>query len=1085
MEKRLIGLLCIFIMLGAWAYLSKTSLMNANISKVTMISEDKRVDYSSLIGVEQRNKVNSVLMNNSLQPIYTNFSIFNFLSLHGNVSKIVALKKLSNSCVFFLITNDSILSLNSSNNLEISILLDYNIADWDKDGEEELFILTQDKLYVLNTSFSIEFSLNMSEITADRILVADLDSDLRMEILLWERNSSKFYFIDQGILEYSYENITFYYGQESVSEYKLLNVLPLNGSSVFVMYYIIDGEGSYGIAKLTFRQDTSSLIQEITSQILLSCNLLWDNRESIGIFSSDRFLRIYGISNGVFGKIKVLQITDDALYNLIRNHTYFQVIPDLDNDGASELLILTNNSFGIMYTNSSYPFASQVNDSLKLAVYHEERIIGLATSPINVVKIYNISSHHYIDNISCLEPPVDLAIINDRFIVACKYGLLYIFSRDYVEETIVPNVGLINYEYNPYSLLAYTHHEIVFINESGAFHRIIIRNAIIEEADLSLNTVSVFLSNNTLVIYNHSLRELARFRITGNFSEVTACPAGIYLGFRNGTIIDMTRNNSLQLASEIIELEAIRDVLMIITKRNTTNSLVFSLIIANSSNLQIIDNNTIALSYHKWNIRASFYDIVIISNREKGLDIGLVAWGLFKLPIASITKWNMSVWFFPNISRALKVFSEEYNDEQSFSMHLFSQYPVLIYPPNNSLILIRENGSWEELRLEHAPKAVAPNVILTNETLDFFLDTQNITVSYKGNPVRAISLINKTGAYVFFFDSSSPLKIVCARFLADLYSPGVTVNITKAKYLSSMGLYATNTSSPRIQIELEDDVKLNTCILMIDSDSYIYHFSSGSARIILSELVLDQGNHRIIVFVNDSCGRESSFITDLYVDTTPPVILANIPDNASSSLVFTIELDDDLGIERVNVFLDNDNIYSGSNKSIQIIVSPPDGYHKIRVEAKDLVGNIGYYEKEVLIDSTPPKIEIISPSNHSVINSTSIQLTYRVIEEIGIRAINIFINSSLVFTSNKTQQSIILNVSSEGIYEIKVVAIDLLGNQDEARVIVRVSQPEWQQQQQQPQRQGSSASPVVKDIVLVTSIVAGAMFAILLKRRRR
>ena len=107
----------------------------------------------------------------------------------------------------------------------------------------------------------------------------------------------------------------------------------------------------------------------------------------------------------------------------------------------------------------------------------------------------------------------------------------------------------------------------------------------------------------------------------------------------------------------------------------------------------------------------------------------------------------------------------------------------------------------------------------------------------------------------------------------------------------------------------------------------------------------------------------------------------------------------------------------------------PDGQHKLSVYATDIVGNSAEKTFSFTVDNTPPEILIKSPTNDTIV-AESLKIDFKVkdenLAEDGVITILLPDGESL---KDVTSYSFDVTEIDDGIYDLKIVAVDLAENE--------------------------------------------------------
>jgi len=217
----------------------------------------------------------------------------------------------------------------------------------------------------------------------------------------------------------------------------------------------------------------------------------------------------------------------------------------------------------------------------------------------------------------------------------------------------------------------------------------------------------------------------------------------------------------------------------------------------------------------------------------------------------------------------------------------------------------------------------------------------------------------------------------------------------------------------------------------------------NSTEFILTNL--NEGLYIFLVRTYDTVGNIMNSTLKFYVDYTPPQISITSPSNDSivKSRQFRVRWigQDNMAIDHYEINIDNQGwIDIGAVKSYR--VSLQDGSHEIVVRIYD---RAGFYTDSVtsfIVDSTPPMVEILQPSNNSLLPST-VNLVWGVHENAtSIVRLELHINNTLRYIyveQNMTDSCILGGLSIGKTYEIELIAIDLAGWQGFDRIVIHIT----------------------------------------------
>lgn len=195
---------------------------------------------------------------------------------------------------------------------------------------------------------------------------------------------------------------------------------------------------------------------------------------------------------------------------------------------------------------------------------------------------------------------------------------------------------------------------------------------------------------------------------------------------------------------------------------------------------------------------------------------------------------------------------------------------------------------------------------------------------------------------------------------------------------------------------------------------------------------LNDGDHSIEVQSIDVAGNVGSNFTKFTIDTTKPVVKITSPLNKIYGGVPTLTYTVSDGT--VSVYVDrvlNASIVSGTK-----LTWLNDGFHLIEVRSTDAAGNVGNNFTRFTIDTTAPKVEILSPVS-SQTYLASVEVSYSVSEG----SVSVILDS--VTNSTNMDSGTVIKDLAEGKHTLKVTVTDLAGNVgfDEVSFIIDRTDP--------------------------------------------
>ena len=302
-------------------------------------------------------------------------------------------------------------------------------------------------------------------------------------------------------------------------------------------------------------------------------------------------------------------------------------------------------------------------------------------------------------------------------------------------------------------------------------------------------------------------------------------------------------------------------------------------------------------------------------------------------------------------------------------------------------------------------------------------------------------------ANLFFSNNTSQLDLQNVRYLQ--YK---TFFDSDSIYVSPL-LFNTNIiieedlKSPSINLYNPQNITFNSTLILINfsaTDNFnvgSLWFSNGSLNVTYSSPVvinITEGSHNFNFYANDTSGNinftHMSFTIDLPdQDIIPPNLDFISPQNAtynSSSILINISNSNDT--YSIWWFNETQNI----SYSSPINYNFTNGSHKILAFANDSYGNtnstsIDFTISELLVDLTPPSINLMSPENLYTDTDGTISFSYNVSDEYPISNCSLLINSQLIQTNNNIDNNAQNNFNANltyGLFNWSVKCTDTYNN---------------------------------------------------------
>ncbi len=190
-------------------------------------------------------------------------------------------------------------------------------------------------------------------------------------------------------------------------------------------------------------------------------------------------------------------------------------------------------------------------------------------------------------------------------------------------------------------------------------------------------------------------------------------------------------------------------------------------------------------------------------------------------------------------------------------------------------------------------------------------------------------------------------------------------------------------------------------------------------------LSLGDGRHEILVSATDQAGHRAQASTWFIIDTVPPEVRIDSPSDGTISNSSEIEVywnasDSETWVVETTLYLDGEPVACSS----PCILELGDGEHSISVEAVDAAGNRAEVSITVLVDTTPPRIEVLGVDEGSFLASSEVSLRV-VVEESGEYETEYRVDGGMWEPLIDGQIDLSL---AEGHHRIEVRAVDWAGN---------------------------------------------------------
>jgi len=318
---------------------------------------------------------------------------------------------------------------------------------------------------------------------------------------------------------------------------------------------------------------------------------------------------------------------------------------------------------------------------------------------------------------------------------------------------------------------------------------------------------------------------------------------------------------------------------------------------------------------------------------------------------------------------------------------------------------------------------IARILVIRNETVIANVSTQSLNVS--------IPLLDGTNEIVFkAIDNAGNIKKLVYYVYKDVTPPKVEIrNPANGSWLASNQVNVSWISS--------DDLGLDKFEIYVNET--LNETLSPDCRWVI--ITLNDGVWNITVIAYDKVGNTNSSTIIIYIDTTPPFVEIKTPKDYSfinqTSVIITWNMCDNLLIEKIEIYLDEKKLAELLPPTNQYLISNlPEGEHRVKVVVYDKMNYNSYDEVRIIVDLTKPHVKVETPQSNSYV-SGSFTLKWNASDNYGIREFIIYANDEKIMELNGTEAEVSISLK-DGVYTIKVVAIDYAGNQDYDQISIIV-----------------------------------------------
>ncbi len=234
-------------------------------------------------------------------------------------------------------------------------------------------------------------------------------------------------------------------------------------------------------------------------------------------------------------------------------------------------------------------------------------------------------------------------------------------------------------------------------------------------------------------------------------------------------------------------------------------------------------------------------------------------------------------------------------------------------------------------------------------------------------------------------------------------------------------------TTPLINYHLEDNVLLSNIKISVNGGlPFVIPLNVQEKDGTYKVTDAIEGWNSISFQVYDLVGNEKTTSMNICLDTKKPFVKIEKPQVSGNEVTFNWNAQDFgcSGIDHYVLKLDGNVIYKGTATTYQTHVNT--GKHIWTIVAYDKAGNFQSITSSLVVDTQPPKVTIIQPTNY--INTTQVTFKFKVTDDYSeIMRCNLTVDngfSKSMTVSNGSEVTVPVTISKEGEYNWEVKCVD-------------------------------------------------------------
>ena len=366
---------------------------------------------------------------------------------------------------------------------------------------------------------------------------------------------------------------------------------------------------------------------------------------------------------------------------------------------------------------------------------------------------------------------------------------------------------------------------------------------------------------------------------------------------------------------------------------------------------------------------------------------------------------------------------------------------------------------------------VAPTVTITSPADGEYVNTSDVTINWNGNDATSgidhyeIIIMNST-----WNSSWINVGLSTSHTFLNLADGKYTVYVKAIDLAGNVGAdsieFTVDTQAPTVVITApangsvvggvvdiyvsSSDPHNDTTWLVIDGSVVQVWGGAGDFTYVWNTSSVGDGSHEVIAYANDSVGNVGSYRIILIVDNTPPTVAVSVVPVYDTvyvtGLVKVWANSSDPHNDTTWLVIDNTTVkvWSGAGNFFYWwdTVVAGEGNHTITAYANDTLGNLGSASITVIVDNSPPIVDITKPEDGAKVGQTftvywDAQDNYSYIAKVEVY-LNGTLNATYVEGLNMTNNHTFSGLTVNAYYKVNVTVYDAVGKSSFDVITVQV-----------------------------------------------